>query len=363
MRPGPAWAGVPHAVTTTVEAWRDGDLLAEAVPVVAGEISTRITDGVPRQLRLTVPADWQPVDTFDPLAPYGQRLAVSQTLTVGSESHTIPLGWFLVQGVTRQGEVCDVEALDLMQLLADFRFLSPERAKPADTATKAQQLETLAAGLLPVDVQVPDQPMPKRLVLDWVEDRLGAVYDLAAAWDCDVYTDDDGTLVAAPRRVLRRNNPDVEWTHGTASAYVRHQVDVLRDDIYNGVVVRGDRNADDLDKGDFQVVAKDTEGGSPTLWGGPFGKRPRFYASPTITTRKVAERVAQRKLQRALLRRDVRIVEAPPDPRVQDGDTATVTTPQGTVVGQIIGTRLPLTPEEGAAEYEISTRGFAEVPA
>lgn len=336
-------------MTTVVSSWRDGEQLAEAVPVDSGEIEADYAGQVPGRLDLTVPSPWAPQTATDPLGVYGQQLHVSQVLTLpdGSEA-SVQLGWWLVQGWQHEPPAVSVEGLSLDQLIADYRFTSPYR-RPAG-ATYAGQLAEILSGVLPVDTSaMANRPLPGSLTQDWEEDRLAAVRTIGTNWPADLRVDDDGVLVATPPRA-EVDPPHITWQHGTAGAYVSIGGGGLRDEMWNAVVARGQRP----DGTPVQAFASDKNPDSPTRYGGPFGRRPRFYESPLITSKDTARTTARTVLARELRRTATVTVDAPPDPRIELLDTAAVVDAAGVRrVGLVTRLRLPLTVNDGAAQYEI----------
>lgn len=341
-----------HRAYTRVTSWRDGEPLAD-IPLDSGELQLTAGANIPGRLDITAPGDYAPRDYTDPLAMYGQRLALESVIVdpAGREYRT-PLGWYLIQGWDHDPPGVDVEALSLEQIVADYRLTTPYQA-PAG-ATFASTLRSLLAAFGPVDTSaLTDRALPSGFGEDWVEDRLAALRALATSWPAHIRFDDDGVAVAEPPRTVA-DVPDVEWVHGERSAYVTVGGSGLRDELYNAVVARGQKD----DGTPIQAMARDTDPASPTYYLGPFGRRPRFYESPLITTRDQAVSAAATVLARELRRSAVVVVTAPPDPRVELFDTAAVTLDDGRRYrGQIVELTLPLTAAEGPATYTVGIAG------
>lgn len=354
MRPDvPDWVLTEsHEARLAVSSWRGGRLLAADVPVTDATVTWTADSNVPGRLTLTCPPTLAPTRAEDPLNIYGQRLALTQTLSVGPESWTVNLGWWLVQAVDHSAARVDVEALSLEQLILDWRFESPY-TRPAN-ATFVSTLRALAGGLLPVTVTgLTDRALPATLTDEWSEDRAGALADLAAAWPADIRVDDTGVLAATPARTAA--TPVRSWVHGEASAYVGIERAALRDDLFNAVVARGE----DTDGNPVQAVVTDGNFASPTCYYGPFGRRPRFYSSPLLTTAAQAQSAAATMLARELRRTTSVVVDAPPDPRVQLLDTARVVDADGRdTLGLVTDITLPLTAGAGAATYRVAQGGL-----
>lgn len=345
----PAWViHETHSVRTFVDAVRDGETIAEDIPLDAGTLEVTADANVPGRLSLSFPSLWAPTKATDPLAVYGQRLTIRQVLKAGAEEWTVDLGQYLIQAWDHEQPSVDVEALSLEQRIADYRFSTPYR-RPGG-ATFAGQLGAICKGVLPVDTSaMTNRSLPASVTEDWEEDRLGAVRAIQTNWPCDLRVDEDGVLVATPERTVA-STPDVEWTHGEANAYVSTGGNGLRDEMFNAVVARGEN----ANGSPVQASAVDDDPSSPTYFYGPFGRRQRFYASPLITTRDEARAAARTVLKRELRRSAQVTVTAPPDPRIEMLDTARVTLDDGqTFTGLVTDISLPLTPLEGAATYTI----------
>ena len=338
-----------HTVRTTISAWRDGTLVAPDVPLVSGTLDWDADSPVPGRATLRFPTTVMPTGPLDPLNIYGQRLAVQQTITAGGASWTVNLGWWLVQAFDATDAGVDVEALTLEQVILDWRFESPY-TRPSN-ATFMSVLSDLSRGALPARLGdgLDDRAVGATLTEDWDEDRMAAVRALATNWPADIRVNDDGVLDASPVRTV--GDPVRHFQHGTPDAYVRASTSGLRDDIYNAVVARGA----DADGNPVQAFAVDDDATSPTYYYGPFGRRPRFYESPLITSTTQAASAAASVLAGERRRSSQVVIDAPPDPRIEHLDTVAVTDRAGaTFTGLVTGITLPLTPGDGAATYRVS---------
>src|SRR5690606_24391248 len=103
--------------------------------------------------------------------------------------------------------------------------------------------------------------------------------DLAESLGKLVWWDGEGTL-----RVADAPDATVPVWHvraGRHGVLVSAQRRVTRQGIYNAVVAQGEATSGTP----ARAVVVDDGPLSPTRWGGPFGKVPRFYSSPLLTTR------------------------------------------------------------------------------
>jgi len=97
--------------------------------------------------------------------------------------------------------------------------------------------------------------------------------------------------------------------------------------VYNAVVVTGE-GADEIEP--VRAVAINAQESSPTFFGGPFGRIPRFYSSSFITTQSQAENAAINLLRKTLgAPYDVGL-SAVPNPAVRPYDVIRVVYTDGT---------------------------------
>src|SRR5690606_37876158 len=114
------------------------------------------------------------------------------------------------------------------------------------------------------------------------EDRHGGLKDLVESVGKVCWWDHRGVLVI-------RTPPDPAvpvWdiAHGRDGVLVSMARELSREGVYNAAVARGEA----------------ADPASPTYWHGPFGKVPRFYASPLITDVAQAASAAASLLKRSL---------------------------------------------------------------
>lgn len=341
-----------HRVVTRLSSWRDGEILAGDIPLEEGVLEVTGDAVVPGRLDLSLPQTVAPSRWSDPIGTYGQRINVEQVITAASGEYTVNLGWYLIQGWEHVFPNVEVEALSLEQLIADYRFQQPFSSSASDTY--GQVLGRLVKGLLPLDTSaMTDRSVGAQITQD--EDRAAAVNNVRTDWPADIRVDDDAVLVATPPAEVKAT-PDRSFRHGEADAFVSIGTSSLRDEVFNAVVARGEKP----DGTPVQAVAVDEDWASPTYYYGPFGRRNRFYSSPFITSVAQARSAAQRVLRRELRRAALVNVIAPPDPRLEVGDTIAVTTAGGTTVkGLLADISLPLVANMGPATYGVQVDNLA----
>lgn len=333
-----------HRLLTRVSSWRGGRLLAADIPVISGKWTAGTGTQVQGSITLETSAGWQADDVDAPLAPYGQRLHVEQVLSAGGADHVIDIGWFLItRAVINPAGNLRVDAADLMQLVVDDRFTSPRQ--PPAGATFLSETVALAGGWFPVASAVADRPLAGLDTSDWTEDRAAALNAVEVAWPAWFRLDRGGVLRVEPKPAV--GEPVRAWAHGQQGAYITRDESFDRAGIYNAVVVRG-RTAEGVD---IAATATSTDPG--VGWASPFGRRPMFAFSPLATTQERAQAEADTRAARLAARFREVVVTAPPDPRIDLGDTVRIVGPDGTARdGLVTGIDLPFTP--GAAQWTVA---------
>jgi hypothetical protein len=120
--------------------------------------------------------------------------------------------------------------------------------------------------------------------------------------------------------------------------------------LYNRVVVDG-KTVDDGSAPRPHAVAEITDASSPIRATGPYGRVTRFYASDLITTQAQADAAAASLLVTYASVGRSEPVKAIPDPAVQLGDVARVSTRDGDrYTARVDHITLPLTVRDGSME-------------
>lgn len=342
-----------------MSSWLGGSLLADNIPIVDGSLTVDATQKVPERLTFTVPR-WDPetgiiwtrANSRSPLACDGQRLRVVYGIRRANTTVlNVQLGWFQVIDGEDDGEQVHVEAVGLLNVVEEDRLLSP--TKPAASSTLGAEVVRLMSASVAayVDPALPAVVAPESMA--WDEDRLQALYDIAAAWPARIVTDSSGTV-----RFVQPTNlaPVYNWVDGAAGTVVRAPRKWTRDGVYNAVVVRSS-TTDSASQAPIQEVMYDGDSWSSTRWGGPYGNKPRFFASPLISDVGQARRTGGSLVLSSRVRAQSRIVECAPDPRVEVYDPASVTYRGETMTGYVSAYTLPLTAAGGAMHVTLAPTG------
>jgi len=156
------------------------------------------------------------------------------------------------------------------------------------------------------------------------EDRYAFLNDLVTSYGKVMFFDHRGVLV-----VKSPPNPRVpvfEVNHGRNGVLVSVSRQLTREGVYNAVVASGEG----ADTGEpVRAVVVDSSPHSPTFFYGNFGKVPRFYSSPFITTEAQALSAATSILGKELgLPYSVDFTSVP-NPALEPLDCVKITFPKG----------------------------------
>jgi hypothetical protein len=142
--------------------------------------------------------------------------------------------------------------------------------------------------------------------------------EIAAAAGAEVYANADGVFVIATLPDLLTATPvwAVEATEG--GVYISGNRAMTSDGVYNGVLARGENTAENAPPVSYLAVDDDPD--SPTYWGGPYGRRPLFHSSSTLTTVAACTQAANLKLAEAKAPNASGDISSLPNPALEVGD-------------------------------------------
>jgi hypothetical protein len=333
-----------HTLAVRVDAWYDGDLLIEDLPLdedSAGQVTVQAGTGVRRQLDLTI-ADaglWDDLDvTGIELRPYrGIRYPSGQV-------ELVPLGVFGLAGqsmsVGPDGGIRIGTAPDRWARVQRARFETPAASQVGDLVV--DEIVRLVTEAVPdVEVSVLSTSTVTVGALVWDRDRDKAVVDLATGIGAEVYFDNDGVLIVRDAPTLSQAPV---WTVDASPSGVLLGGDLRRDRsrTYNVVVV-SDARTDGSTPFAPQVI-EDDDPSSPTYVGGPFGRVPYFWSSPTVRSAPQAVIAGTTILNRVRAVNAQLDLDAVVNPALDRGDVIEVLTTTGRVERHLIDAlTVPLT--------------------
>lgn len=356
MRIGPPSSLLSGAASWTprMSAWLGGRMLAESVPVTSGKLTADASQQVPERLTFTVPRwdgrDWHPgADPAAPLARYGQYVVVSIAVTspMSGGEHETQLGRFKIQSWRYESATgaIKVEAVGMLQTAADDR-LATTMSPTGTLASEARRL--LPAGMsAAISPALADRPCPRSM--QWDEDRLAALYEIADAWPAQMRTDQWGQIVFSPP-LPPVPSPLLSLTDGEGGTVVGTAREDTRDKAYNRVVVRSSAT-DSVNKDAIQAVVDQVTG--PMSVTGDYGIVTKFWSSPLVTTESQARASGVTMLANSLRPSTTIPVTLAPDPRLELDDPVEIICDGSRDWGYVTGYDLPLTVADGAMRIDV----------
>lgn len=280
------------------------------IPILGGDVrfESKVTGGatvtgasVRASLDLATEGAGQwPGSATDSLAPFGNEIYAERGIAFGNGViEWIGLGYYRIY-TPEQEEVPDgpirIAARDRMSGLEDARLTEPRQFTA--TTTLGTIVTTLVTEVYPGAVIEWDDAtdtaqLGRALIAE--EDRFEFLSDLITAAGKTWAWDHRGHLMIKSPPDASAPIYDVDaGVNGVLAAMSR---DLSREGVYNGVVAFGE--AADTEP-PVRALVVDDNPESPTYWEGAFGKVPRFYSSPFITTLAQAESAARAILTQSL---------------------------------------------------------------
>ncbi|MGW5633953.1 DUF5047 domain-containing protein [Streptomyces sp. NPDC003832] len=287
----------------------------------------------------------------DQLATYGARLHISRGVSYGDTTETVPLGVFRLDSV--DGDVNEgpatLQGKDLSAVVADDKLTAPYTA----SGTVVSAVTALIRRSIPdaaVVSSILDTAIGKR-TFDIEADPWAGCQEIAATAGAVVYCDPDGVFVIATLPDLATTTPVWEIAATEGGAYIRAGRGMSSAAVNNGILARGENTSENAPP--VSYLATDNDPNSPTYWGGPFGRRPGFYTSSTLTTTAACQNAAQLKLVQAKAPNATGDISSLPNPALEPGDVLRVRHPDGSrELHQVASFSVPL---DVAGDFPIST--------
>ena len=292
--------------------------------VVDGSVELDATADVRGSGSITVVGDW-PTSQNLSLAPYGAEVALFRGVDRGANGVLwAPLGYYRISQVS-QGDAAkgplQLSLDDRMATIIDSRFLQPRQWVVGTTVLEVVEdtvLRIYEDAVIVFDDDSYLSTLGRSLIVE--ESRYEVLLTIAEGLGKVVYWDELGRLVF--RTIPDEGDPIWSVRAGAGGAMVNSNRSLSRDGVYNAVVVTGE-GADNLMP--VRAMAYDAQESSPTFFFGSFGRVPRFYSSPFITTQEQANNAARNLLRQSLgAPYDVGL-SAIPNPAVRPYDVIRVT--------------------------------------
>lgn len=345
----------PHQVAFEVDLYDGpgGDIIAQNVVIFGGQVTANLTHRVTRTASFTVHGDYWSEEGDAILTPYRTVASIRAGIEYGNgEKEMFPLIVGRVGDVTRNDDgSVTAEVDDLAADVLDFRFEQPRNSERISVLAQIQRLIAEALPEATFGTNVVANPDAQTPVLTWDEDRGKALDDLAETLGARWYTLGNGDFVVrsypydagvAVQDIV--DEPSGLLVSGTPTL-------TRRDGTANSVTVVVER----FDGGTpFRVTARDGTPGSPTLFGGPFGRVSRIIKVQTPLTVGEATIYARAQLNAATALASTWQVGCVPDYTLEPGDTVLLRSRGVQSVQLIDRITYPLAP----ATMNLSTRAY-----
>lgn len=350
-----------HAAVVQVDAYLDGDLIAEDMDISDGQVSVASGSGVRRTLDLTITDRglWSTLDVI------GVELHAWRGIRYPSGAREmVPLGIFQLDtqamAVGPTGGIAVRSAPDRWARVQRAQFETPTASIPsAQIRSEISRLVTGAVSGLTVTTTATRTDTVGPVV--WEQDRAGAAADLATSIGAEVFFDVDGNLVIEDAPLLGQTPV---WTVDASLTGVLLGGERARDRqrTYNVVVAYPSSLTGASPYS--PVIVEDDDPTSRTYVGGPFGRVPYRYTSPAMTTSGQATAAATALLNRVKAVNAQLSIDAVVHPGLDRGDVITVLTPDGSTERHLIDSlTIPLTVAGSQQITTRSSRPEGDIPA
>ncbi|WP_327222974.1 DUF5047 domain-containing protein [Streptomyces platensis] len=325
----------------------------ETLAITGGSVTVDRGQAIRRTCSVTITdTSLIPRTASDKLSVYGSRLRISRGAQFADGStELVPLGVFRldsVDGDADEGPVT-LAGKGLEAIVQDDKFTSPYRvsgtAVGAVTALIQRSIPDAAVVNRATDAAIGPRTW------DVEGDPWAAVQECATAIGAECYADADGVFIISELPDLLTVAP--EWTvaAGEGGAYIKASRGMNSDGVTNGWLARGENT--ETGTAPVSALVTDDDPTSPTYWAGPFGHRPAFYTSSTLTSVGAATSAATLKLRASKAPNATGDLSSLPNPALEPGDVLRVIYPDGTgELHQVQSFSVPL--DEGG-DFPITT--------
>jgi hypothetical protein len=311
------------------------------LPISGGTVTADATSQVRRTATVQIadPALW-PAHPLDVLSPLGSELLIEYGIVLpGVGIEWVPVIQGVISGAERvlpvstgQGAVT-LTLADRSSRVAEDRLDGPTQTLA--NATVVSEIARLIQLTLP-SVTVTDLTGSAQIAnqITIARDKWAdGVEVLATSIGAECFADVNGNFVIRPTPQI---TDPVRWVtaSGRGGVLVTYDQKLTRDLVYNRVVASGvttDGTAP------VTVGVSDLDPTSPTYYGGPFGKKPRFYASPLLTTSAQATTTANALLAKVKGLQATVTLSQVTNPALEPGDVVLLRD-AGTVEAHIVDT-------------------------
>lgn len=309
----------PHHRVAYIDSFDiDGNVLAERVPIIAGSVSANLTNRVTRSASFVLPDSQFPRTPQSAFSPYQAVVQIyAGTGFSNGVEELFPIFRGRVSDVLRDnGGSVTFRADDLASDVIGFRFETPMVSNTENgvlAEIRRLILQALPQATFGTDT-TGDAPTPE---LTWDEDRGKALDDLAAAVGGRWYALGDGSFVVRPFDYAL-STPVQQFVDGQTGLMSQANTTITRDGAANSVVIVAER-MDGTEP--VRRIARDISPGSPTFFGGKFGRVSQVHKIQTPLTVAQADTLAQTQLAAVTALTEQWTSDVVPDYSIEPGDT------------------------------------------
>ncbi len=313
-----------------VTSWQTGtDPDGVEIPITAGNVIMDWTAKVRSTVDMTTKPGLWPVRVSDSLMPYGNEVFIERGVRLSNgTTEWVSLGYHRIDTPEQDGvptSAVRIAGQDRMAGLVDGSLVAPRQWPATDTYGQVMRdlvLDVYPDATIEWDDDTHLEPIGRSVICE--QDRYGFLNDLITAVGKVWHWDHRGILVV--RDLPDPREPVWEVAGGEGGVLISLAQKISRIGVYNGVIAT-DEAADTQTPS--RGVAVDDNPLSPTYWGGRFGKVPRFYSSPLLTTDDRCAKAARTLLVQQLgLPYNVGFT-AVPNPALEPLDPVRVRVPRG----------------------------------
>lgn len=323
--------------------------------IVSGDITESLDDEVTRSFSAEIVSDyWTSTNAIlADLSPYKTMIRVERGVYTPYGIVYFPLGVYRLFDVTvKNGRQASISAYSQEADLRDHRYLTPPGVTSV-SMTYESLLNRFGPVLGDIGATAPGiawtgtpmqttagklKIMPRKTTLTTARNRLELVKKLATSVGADFYFNRMNVPIIRAKPAfsdtvqLRINAASNDGTPEEPAILTSFDKKYTRSSVYNTVVATA---TDTAGKTTYRGVAYDTSTG-PTRWGGPFGKKPRFFASPFLKSNTECIATAQRLLAESTRLKSSLDFSFVPNPLIEVGDIVELEYTDGSVEKHII---------------------------
>lgn len=324
------------------------------IPLFGGDVQLDGMAEIRGTVDLETSSEYWPVRASDVATPYGNELFVERGIVLGSGSRVfVSQGYYRIDDV-EQTEIpghIRISGSDRMSHIVDGKLIAPVQFAAATTLESVVEqlvLEVLPDATFDLDSDFATATLGRSVIAE--DDRFAFLLDAVRSHGKIWYWDHTGAL-----RITEPPDPSqpvFTVDYGANGVLVGLRRKLSRDGVYNAVIATGEAPDTNVP---VRAVAFDANPNSPTYWWGQFGKVPRPFSSPFITTITQAELTAA-----ALVRRGLGLpyqvsFQSVPNPAIEPDDPIRLVSPQDVRTHIVERITLPLT-NDGSPPLAVDTR-------